>query len=96
MTPYFRTGLYVFHIAGASFFHYFGSYAFGMARSTADRWLKLVSILAINAAVICIGLISVRFLAWSKPITGVEYFTFWVALHQLSSDLFPRFRKKVA
>jgi hypothetical protein len=98
MTPYFRTGLYIFHIAAASFFHYFGSYAFGMARARNDRWLRLGSILAVNVALICLGLMSVRFhfFTWTKPILGAEYFTFWVALHQLSSDLFPRFRKKVA
>jgi hypothetical protein len=33
MSPAFRVGIYVFHIAGASFFHYLSSYFYAIRRS---------------------------------------------------------------
>jgi hypothetical protein len=97
MTPFFRTGLYVFHVAVASFYHYFGSYAFAFARSRGDRWLTLGAIVGLNTTLIAIGLTaaSISSLNFLKPIFGIEYFTLWVALHLVSSDLFPKFRKMI-
>ncbi|MEQ1945824.1 MAG: hypothetical protein ABL995_01460 [Bryobacteraceae bacterium] len=95
MTLQFRTGVYVFHVAGASFFHYIGSYSFAIARAVKDPSLKLDRVFGLNVAVIALGgaVIYLPGLHWASPVLGVEYFTFWVALHLVSSDLFPYFRK---
>jgi hypothetical protein len=94
MSPAFRVGVYVFHIAGASYFHYLGSYFFGRAR-TSDPLLRPVAIVAVNLAVILVGWASgfISWLRWLTPLLGLEWFTLWVALHLVGSDLFPRLRK---
>ena len=98
MTPAFRIGVYVFHVAGASFYHYLGSYADGRER-TGDRWLGIVPILAVNLGVMTLG--------WSlaagwlpeklklamTPILGVGWFTLWVALHLAASDILPVWKR---
>jgi hypothetical protein len=95
MHPMFRIGIYVFHVAGASFFHYFGSYAYGHARSSRDRWLRPVQVAALNLAIIAIccaaaWLPSLRVLS---PLLGLEWFTLWVAAHLAASDLLPVWKK---
>jgi hypothetical protein len=102
MTPAFRTGVYVFHVAGASFFHYMGSYAFGRYR-TRDRLLAIGPILVVNLVVIVLGWVVAA--AWSNPanqvvqwaltpVLGIGWFTLWVALHLAASDLLPMWRKR--
>jgi FtsH-binding integral membrane protein len=102
MTPAFRTGVYVFHVAGASFFHYMGSYAFGRYR-TRDRLLAIGPILVVNLVVIVLGWVVAA--AWSNPanqvvqwaltpVLGIGWFTLWVALHLAASDLLPGWRKR--
>jgi hypothetical protein len=98
MTPAFRVGVYVFHVAGASFFHYLGSYFFGWER-TRDRWLRVVPILAVNLGIICLGWAVAA--GWPAPwistvltpVLGVGWFTLWVALHLAASDLLPVWKR---
>ena len=88
----FLTGVYVFHIAAGSYLHYFGSYFMGMSRSQGrDFWLRPLTILGLNAAVIGLGILTARndAFSWLRPILGVEWFTLWVGLHLVVSDLFP-------
>jgi hypothetical protein len=101
MTPAFRTGVYVFHVAGASFFHYLGSYAYGYAR-TRDRWLRPLPVIAVNLCLIGLGasvaagwpVPQVRFVL--TPMLGIGWFTLWVALHQAASDLLPLWKRRGA
>jgi hypothetical protein len=102
MTHAFRTGVYVFHVAGASFFHYMGSYAYGRAR-TRDRLLAIGPILLVNLAVIALGwavsaawpVPAVQTVQWLlTPVLGIGWFTLWVALHLAASDLLPIWRKR--
>lgn len=94
MTPAFRVGVYVFHVAGASFFHYLGSYFFGRER-TADRWLRPGPIVAVNLLIICLGCAVAAGwpVPWVRvaltPVLGIGWFTVWVALHLAASDLLP-------
>jgi hypothetical protein len=95
MHPMFRIGVYVFHVAGASFFHYLGSYAYGHARSSRDRWLRPIQVAALNLAIIAICCTA----AWLpslrvfSPLLGLEWFTLWVAAHLAASDLLPIWKK---
>ena len=94
--PIFLTGVYVFHIAAGSFFHYFGSYFYGQSRAKGrDIWLNPLVIIAINVVVIGLGLLTVHTTAvpWLFYILGVPWFTLWVAVHLVVSDLFPAIRK---
>ncbi len=94
--PTFLAGVYVFHIAAGSYFHYFGSYFFGHAKAkTADKLLTPWAILAINSAIIGLGWLTAFYepLFWLKPILGVQWFTLWVALHLAASDIFPFIKK---
>ena len=102
MTPAFRTGVYVFHVAGASFFHYMGSYAYGRER-TGDRWMGIGPVLAVNLGVIALGWAvaadwsapAAQTVRWAlTPVLGVEWFTLWVALHLAASDLLPVWRRR--
>lgn len=88
----FLTGVYVFHIAAGSYFHYLGSYFVAHARTAGkDKWLTPLSILAMNLATILAGYVVIRTesLEWLNPIFGLQWFTLWVAVHLVSSDLFP-------
>jgi hypothetical protein len=98
MTESFRIGLYVFHVAGASFFHYLGSYEYGKER-TGDRWLGIGPVVTVNVGVIFLGWASGA--GWPEPwvgrvfspVIGVGWFTVWVALHLASSDLLPVWKR---
>jgi hypothetical protein len=98
MSPAFRVGVYVFHVAGASFFHYLGSYAFGRER-TGDRWLAIAPIVAVNLAIIALGWFVSGGASKSPirlaltPVLGVSWFTLWVAFHQAASDLLPVWKR---
>ena len=101
MTPAFRIGVYVFHVAGASFFHYLGSYAYGRER-TGDRWLRIAPIVSINLILIFLGWAvaagwpSIEVKTALNPIFGVDWFTLWVALHLAGSDLLPIWKRRAA
>lgn len=98
MTPAFRIGVYVFHVAGASFFHYLGSYAYGRER-TGDRWLGIAPVILTNLALIFVGwavaagwpFAAVRWIL--APVFGIGWFTLWVALHLAGSDLLPAWKR---
>lgn len=94
MTPAFRVGVYVFHVAAASYFHYMGSYFYGRGRAR-DPWLHPIAIAAVNLIVILLGYASgfLPAFRWLMPLLGVEWFTLWVALHLAASDIFPFARK---
>jgi len=96
MHPAFRVGVYVFHVAGASFFHYLGSYAYGQSHSRGDRWLRILSIVGVNAAIIgiCCGAAWLTYLRWLSPLIGLEWFTLWVAVHLAASDLLPVWKRR--
>lgn len=95
--PMFLTGVYVFHIAAASYFHYLGSYFFAKSKSRAkDLLLTPLAIVAVNAAIIALGVLVMHQeeLGWLVPVLGIEWFTLWVAMHLVSSDLFPWFKAR--
>jgi hypothetical protein len=95
MTPQFRQGVYVFHIAAASFYHYFRSYAFALRRQTsAVTYLNVVVLL--NILFVVFGARALRHdrLQPLDFVFGLPWFTFWVGLHLLSSDVFTVLRKK--
>ena len=89
MSPSFRVGVYIMHIAAASFFHYLSSYLF--ARSAQKDPLSWTRILLVNLLVISLGCASVRLsgLRWLAFLLDPVWFTVWVALHLGASDLLP-------
>lgn len=90
--PQFLTGVYVFHIAAGSYFHYLGSYFFANARSRSkDALISPLGILAVNIAIVAVGYVVAHqeALRWLTPILGIQWFTLWVAVHLVISDLFP-------
>jgi hypothetical protein len=93
MSPAFRVGIYVFHIAAASFFHYLSSYFYASGRS---RFTQPVTIVGINVGFLCAGYVvaHVGALSWATVWLGPEWFTLWVALHLVGSDLLPWWRKR--
>jgi len=93
--PSFLFGVYVFHIAAGSYAHYLGSYFYAMSRSQGkDRWLTPVAILFTNGLIIGIGFLVANFhdASWLDPILGIQWFTLWVAVHLVASDVFPYFK----
>jgi hypothetical protein len=93
--PMFLTGVYVFHIAAGSYVHYLGSYFFANARSKSkDVVLSPPIIVAVNVAIVVLGYFVVRTdsLQWLSKVLGTQWFTLWVALHLVSSDLYPYFK----
>jgi len=93
MTPAFRVGIYVLHIAAASFFHYLSSYFFTPQNRT---FVRPGAIIAINLSIIAIGILADRFppLHVLLYLFGVEWFTLWVALHLAASDLLPWWKRR--
>lgn len=100
MSDAFRVGLYIFHIAAASFYHYLTAYFYAESRNanSDDRMLRPLSILPVNAAMIAVGfgVAWLSVLRWLRPLIGLEWFTLWVALHLAASDLQPFWRKHIA
>jgi hypothetical protein len=95
MTPQFRQGLYVFHIAVASFYHYCRSYGFALRNVRSEKnggYLLMVS--AVNLVLIGLGTWVAWHPAWryAHYVFGLPYFTFWVGLHLISSDVFSGLR----
>jgi hypothetical protein len=94
--PMFLTGVYIFHIAAGSYFHYLGSYFVAHARAGAkDVLLHPLAILTVNFAIVALGFAAARSaaLGWLDPILGVQWFTLWVAVHLVTSDLFPAVKR---
>jgi hypothetical protein len=96
MTPAFRVGVYVFHIAAASFFHYLGSYFYANSASPGRRILSGAGIALVNLTFLLVGL-AVSNIAALHPFSVVfapEWFTLWVALHLAASDLMPWWKRR--
>jgi hypothetical protein len=96
MTPQFRQGLYVFHIAVASFYHYFRSYAFALRRLPAERvrsYLHLIVVTNLLLIVAGCWIACHPGWRWGQPLFGLSFFTFWVGLHLISSDVFTALKK---
>jgi hypothetical protein len=94
MVATFADGVYTFHVAAASFYHYFRSYHFGaLGETNKTRYWSEVFI--VNLLVMTLGYIILHFVA----VPGLTYlfdpfwFTTWVALHLICSDVFPFFRR---
>jgi hypothetical protein len=97
MSNTFRVGIYIIHIAGASFHHYLAAYFYAESRDSqhTDPTLRPTSILSINAAMLAFGL-GVAWLpklSWLRPLFGLQWFTLWVALHLAASDLQPLWKR---
>jgi hypothetical protein len=96
MTPQFRHGLYVFHIAVASFYHYFRSYAFALRRlppAQIRSYLNLIVLVNLTLIVIGCWVAWHPDWRWPQPFLGLSFFTFWVGLHLVSSDIFTALKK---
>jgi hypothetical protein len=90
MTPQFRQGVYGFHIAVASFHHYLRAYGFAWRVAAVRPGAYWTRVAMINIGIIAAGFTVLR-LNPDNPLNlvfDVNYFTFWVALHLLGSDLF--------
>lgn len=96
MKPAFRVGLYVFHIAAASFFHYISSYVFAQRGPATPPLLRLRGLLAVNVTILALGCLTDRVPALRplRFILSPEWFTLWVALHLIASDALPWWRKR--
>jgi hypothetical protein len=99
MTPQFRQGLYVFHIAAASFYHYFRSYGFALRKIPPNDFGRyLLTVTCVNLALIFLGSWVAWHPAWHPAwrypqyVFGLPWFTFWVGLHLISSDIFSLLR----
>ncbi len=89
MSPTFADGVYGFHVAAASFYHYARAYAVPLQRRAADPWPGLRDILLVNLAFVVIGWgIGLREKAGPMhPVWDPSWFTVWVLWHLLTSDL---------
>jgi hypothetical protein len=97
MVPQFEMGLYTFHIAVASIFHYLRAYQFSQASSSQTRpllGLKTSYIIWSNLGIVvfCAGILHLESI---QPIfkglgylIDPQFFTVWVALHLVASDWF--------
>ncbi|MBS1719051.1 MAG: hypothetical protein JST35_01245 [Armatimonadetes bacterium] len=94
--PVFLAGVYTFHIAAGSFYHYLGAYFAAHARrKKGEWWLGAAGVIGINLAVGLLGyaVSHVPELRWLFPVLGAEWFTVWVGLHLVASDLYPVIRR---
>jgi len=96
----FQQGVYVFHIAMASFYHYLRAYEYacrmGAAQGQPVSKMFVLRILAVNVGVIVIGYVLTNYFAEAptKFVFDVSYFTFWVGLHQFASDVFNLLKRR--
>lgn len=92
----FLKGVYAFHIAAGSYFHYLGSYFYGIGQSRGeDKILHPATILVIHVAIFLLGFWTSHNepIPWLEPILSPAWFTLWVAFHLVMSDFFPMIRK---
>ncbi|MBI4347328.1 MAG: hypothetical protein HY553_10765 [Elusimicrobia bacterium] len=96
MSAQFRQGVYAFHIAAASFYHYFRSYGFAARRvEPGGRGRYWAAVVAVNAAIALAGAAAL----FAPPdhaahrVFGFPWFTFWVGLHLVASDVFNGLRR---
>lgn len=91
----FQYGVYAFHISAFSFYHYFRSYQFGF--NSKNFPLTLKKVILINSAMMLLGYLALYFYSKSPIVYlfGYEYFTIYVALHLILSEIFPRLQKRM-
>lgn len=95
--PTFLAGVYVVHIAAGSYFHYLGSYFYAASRLPVERRRGFyLSVLVTNVALIAFGhwLLSNNGSAVLLFFLSPIWFTVWVGLHLVSSDVFPAIRTR--
>ena len=90
-TQSFIIGVYVMHVAAASFFHYLGGYFFAQRGEQTRPIHRPVTIVVVNLLALLIGCAVARYdtLRPLQFLFGPEWFTLWVALHLIGSDLLP-------
>lgn len=95
MDDMFADGVYGVHVAAASFFHYARSYEIAMRLPHRGWLLTSFGILAVNLTTVAIGqyLGHVTHPFALTIIFSPAFFTTWVALHLIASDLFPLFKR---
>jgi hypothetical protein len=95
MSSAFRVGIYVFHVAGASFFHYLSSYFYACGR---NRLTHPMVIVGVNAVFLGAGYTVAHGNAagWASVWLGPEWFTLWVAIHLVGSDLLPWWKRSAS
>ena len=95
-TPSFIVGVYVVHVAAASFFHYLSGYSFAQRGSDTSVLLKPAAIVTVNIILLLLGCAVARFSTlWPlKYLIAPEWFTLWVALHLITSDLLPVWKRQ--
>lgn len=94
--PAFLMGVYVFHIAAGSYFHYFGAYFFAYRKAEGkSAWRAFATVLLVNLAVWTAGyaVAMLPVLELLRPILSIQWFTLWVATHLVASDLFPLIKR---
>lgn len=93
--PEFLVGVYIFHVALGSFYHYLGAYFAAVARrKPGDGWLRPVTIVLVNLGIAALGYFTVNHseLVGLKYLLDPDLFTLWVGLHLVASDVFPLVR----
>jgi len=90
--PEFLTGVYIFHIALGSFYHYLGAYfAAASRRKPGDRWLLPITIVLVNFGIGALGYFAVNRSEFAvlNFVLNPDTFTLWVGMHLVASDVFP-------
>lgn len=97
-TEAFIVGVYIMHVAAASFFHYLGSYFYAQRGEKTPLFHRPTTIVMVNAAALLIGCAVARYdsLNLLRFVFAPEWFTLWVALHLIGSDLLPVWRRRPA
>lgn len=94
MTEGFRDGVYTIHVALASFYHYFRSYAYAFGSGA----VSIRSAVAANLALVAAGavFVSISPLPEGRFLLASEWFTVWVGLHLWMSHLFGPLKRVLA
>lgn len=90
--PTFLAGVYVVHIAAGSYFHYLGSYFFAASKlPDHDRTKFFLAVVLTNILLIAAGCLVTRQIKAEVLVILLSpaWFTLWVALHLVASDVFP-------
>ncbi len=97
MNAHFQAGVYVIHIALASFMHYFRAYGFALFKQSNRRIQYLAKIFLVNLAMIALGYFCLHNQSMTPGLYVLDatYFTYWVGLHLFSSELFLFLKKSV-
>jgi len=101
MSAQFQVGIYVVHIALASFYHYLKSYYFDGQMKAQKNLTTLAKYtfktVLINWIVIGIAILAIHHVKPFSFLTilfEIQYFPFWVGFHLVASDLFTLVKNK--